>query len=279
MPIDRKFLDDKEKYGDDTEMVFGDMKVRLGDLRAYDTELRSGLDRFTKRSSQLEGEYGRLANQYNELRALYDQVAQQLQGYAAAAQNGNQQTNVVDQLVERLQGGKKPNILDKPGEFFAPLVDRLKKLDELESNQKNFKEDLRKELINAFGFQVNKDMKRDYRSFKWPEGWTFNKVLEFANEHQVVEPGSRYPDFDRIYDSVMAPINAASHEEEIKKAARDEGYAAARKELTADGAYVPGPGFGGFGTASPMKSKFGGIDKIPDEQILNDPDIWNTIPQ
>lgn len=278
--IDRKFLDDKEKYADDTEMVFGDMKVRLGDLRAYDQEQRGNLDRFMKRSGQLEGEYGKLANQYNELRSLYDQVAQQLQGYAANAQNGQQRTDVVDQLVERLQGGKKPNILDKPGEFFAPLVERLKKIDELENNQRTFKDDLRKELINAFGFQVNKDMKRDYRSFKWPEGWTFNKVLEFANEQQVLEPGSRYPDFDRIHDHIMAPINAAEEREKIVKEAREEGYKQARGELTQDGAYVPNPGFGGFGgTGSPLKSKFGGIDKIPDETILNDPDIWSQMPQ
>jgi hypothetical protein len=276
--MDRKFLDDKENFSDDMELAFGDMKVRLGDLRAYDAEQRGNLDRFTKRSGQLESEYGKLANQYNELRALYEQVATQLQS-AANGQNKAQGGDVVDQLVERLQGGKKPNIMDKPGDFFAPLVDRIKKIDDLDGNLNKFKDDLRKELVNAFGFQVNKDMKRDYRAFKWPEGWTFNKVLEFANEHQVLEPGSRYPDFDRIYDSVMAPISAAEHDEEIKKAARDEGYKAARAELTQDGAYVPGPGFGGFGNASPMKSRFGGIEKIPDEQILNDPDIWSQIPQ
>lgn len=276
--MDRKFLDDRDNFSDDMELTFGDMKVKLGDLRAYDTEQRTNLDRFTKRSGQLETEYGKLANQYNELRALYEQVAQQL---TAAAQNPNRapQTDVVDQLVERLQGGKKPNIMDKPGDFFQPLVEKIKRIDEFEANQTKFKEDLRKELINAFGFQVNKDMKRDYRAFRWPEGWTFNKVLEFANEHQVLEPGSRYPDFDRIYDSVMAPINAAQHDEEIKKAARDEGYAAARKEFTQDGAFVPGPGFGSFGGGEPLKSKFGGIDKIPDETILNDPDIWSQIPQ
>lgn len=276
--IDRKILDDKEKYSDDLELDFGDMKVKLGDLRQYDAEQRTNLDRFTKRSSQLEGEYGKLANQYNELRALYDQVATQLQTVAANG-NGKQGGDVVDQLVERLQGGKKPNIMDKPGEFFQPLVDRIRRVDDIEGNLTKFKDDLRKELVNAFGFQVNKDMKRDFRSFKWPEGWTFNKVLEFANEHQVLEPGSRYPDFDRIYDTVMAPINAETEREEIRKTAREEGYKQARQELTQDGSYVPGPGFGGFGTASPMKSKFGGIEKIPDETILNDPDVWSQIPQ
>jgi hypothetical protein len=277
--MDRKFLDDKEHYADDMEMTFGDMKVKLGDLRAYDNEQRTNLDRFMKRSGQLEGEYGKLANQFNELRALYDQVAQQVQANAAASQSNGRQTDVVDQLVERLQGGKKPTILDKPGDFFAPLVDRLKKVDELAGNHERFKDDLRKELIGAFGFQVQKDMKRDYRSFKWPEGWSFNKVLEFANEHQVLEPGSRYPDFDRIHDSITAPIRAAEEREKIVKEARDEGYTQARKEFTENGAYVPGPGFGGVGASPQFKSKFGGIDKIPDEQILNDPDIWSQIPQ
>ena len=278
--MDLKFLDDKEKFADDMELTFGDMKIKVGDLRAYDTEQRGNLDRFTKRSQQLEGEYGKLANQFNELRALYDQAAQQLQGYAASAQNPNKGVDVVDQLVERLRADRKPSVMDKPGEFFAPLVERLKKLDELEKNQATFKEDLRKELVNAFGFQVNKDMKRDFRSFQWPEGWTFNKVLEYANEHQVLEPGSRYPDFDRIHESVMAPINAASEREELTKKAREEGYAQARKEMvdSGNGGYVPGPGFGGLGGQA-IKSKFGGIDKIPDEVILNDAEVWSQIPQ
>jgi len=152
--IDRKFLDDKEKFADDLELTFGDMKVKLGDLRAYDTEQRSHLDRFTKRSTQLEGEYGRLANQYNELRALYDQAAQQLQTFQQNP-NPRSETDLVDQLIERLHGERNPTVLDKPGDFFAPLVERLKKVDEIQSNQEKFKEDLRKELISAFGFQVN----------------------------------------------------------------------------------------------------------------------------
>jgi hypothetical protein len=277
--IDRKILDDKEKYADDLELTIGDMKVKLGDLREYDLEQRGHLDRYTKRSTQLEGEYGKLANQYNELRALYDQVAQQLQG---VQQNGGQRRDgdLVDQLVQRLQGERNPTVLDKPGEFFAPVIERLKKIDEIQQNQEKFKEDLRKELVSAFGFQVNKDMKRDYRSFKWPEGWSFQKVLEFANERQMLEPGSRYPDFDRIHENIMAPIAASEEREQAVKAARDEGYAQARKELVeTNGSFVPSPGFGG-GMGSPqLKSKFGGIDKIPDETILNDPDVWNQMVQ
>jgi len=275
--IDRKFLDDKEKYADDLEFTLGDMKVKLGDLRAYDLEQRGHLDRFTKRSTQLEGEYGKLANQYNELRTLYDQVATQLQQLSQSPQ-GNTGDDVVEKLVQRLKGDSNPTVMDKPGEFFAPVIERLRKIDEIESNQNKFREDLRKELVSAFGFQVNKDMKRDYRSFDWPKDWTFQKVLEYANEQQLLEPGSRYPDFDRIHDNVMAPINAQTEREEAVKAARDEGYAAARKEFTQNGTYVPGPGFGGIG-GEPLKSKFGGIDKIPDETILNDPDIWSQIPQ
>ena len=277
--IDRKILEDKEKYADDLELTIGDMNVKLGDLREYDLEQRGHLDRYTKRSTQLEGEYGKLANQYNELRALYDQVAQQLQTVQQnPAKTG--EGDLVEQLVERLRGEKNPTVLDKPGEFFAPVVERLKKIDELAQNQEKFKEDLRKELVSAFGFQVNKDMKRDYRSFQWPKDWTFQKVLEFANERQLLEPGSRYPDFDRIHDSIMAPINAETEREELRKSAREEGYAAARKELVeANGTYVPGPGFGGMGGSPQLKSKFGGIDKIPDETILNDPDVWSQIPQ
>jgi hypothetical protein len=276
--IDRKFLDDKEKYGDDLEFSFGDMKVKLGDLRAYDQEQRGHLDRFSKRSTQLEGEYGKLANQYNELRALYDQVATQLQQVAQNTAASGGTDHLVEQLVERLKGDRNPTVMDKPGEFFAPVIERLRKVDEIEASQNKFREDLRKELVSAFGFQVNKDMKRDYRAFEWPKEWTFQKVLEFANEQQILEPGSRYPDFDRIHDNIMAPVNAAKEREEAVKAARDEGYANARKEFTQNGTYVPGPGFGGV-SGEPLKSKFGGIDKIPDETILNDPDIWNQMPQ
>jgi hypothetical protein len=276
--IDRKFLDDKEKFADDLELTIGDMKVKLGDLRAYDMDQRTNLDRFSKRSGQLEGEYGKLANQYNELRALYDQVAQQLQTFQSNPSNGNS-PDLVEQLVDRLRGDRNPTVLDKPGDFFAPVVERLKKLDEIEANQNKFKEDLRKELVSAFGFQVNKDMKRDYRSFQWPKDWSFQKVLEFANEHQMLEPGSRYPDFDRIHENITAPIAAAEEREQAIKSARDEGYAQARKEFVENnGTFVPSPGFGGMGSPQ-MKSKFGGIDKIPDETILNDPDVWSQIPQ
>lgn len=276
--IDRKFLDDREKYADDMELTFGDMKIKLGDLRTYDIDQRTNLDRFTKRNGQLEGEYGKLANQYNELRALYDQAAQQLQTQQNPANGNPTSGDLVDQLVERLRGEKNPTVMDRPGEFFAPVIERLKKIDEIESSQNKFKEDLRKELVSAFGFQVNKDMKRDYRSFQWPKDWSFQKVIEYANEHQLVEPGSRYPDFDRIHDNIMAPINAETERDELRKAAREEGYAQARKEFTQDGAYVPNPGFGGLSTQV-LKSKFGGIDKIPDETILNDPDVWSQIPQ
>jgi hypothetical protein len=277
--IDRKFLDDKEHFADDMEFAIGDVKVKLGDLRAYDTEQRGNLERFTRRTGQLESEYGKLANQYNELRALYDQVAQQLQ---TVQQNPNPagQGDVLEQLVERLRSERQPTVMDKPGEFFAPVIERLKKIDEIQSNQEKFKEDLRKELVNAFGFQVNKDMRRDYRSFQWPKEWTFQKVLEFANERQLLEPGSRYPDFDRIHESITGPIAAAEQRETDLKAAREEGYAAARKELIeANGTFVPSPGFGGGMASAQLKSKFGGIDKIPDETILNDPDVWNQMVQ
>src|SRR5215475_11982685 len=121
--IDRKFLDDKEKYADDLEFVFGDTKIKLGDLRAYDAEQQANLGRYTQRSSQLEGEYGKLANQYNELRALYDQVAQQLQTIQSnpnSTNNGGE--DLVQTLIERLGAGRKPTVLDKPGEFFEPVV-------------------------------------------------------------------------------------------------------------------------------------------------------------
>ena len=275
--IDRKFLDDKEKFADDLEFAFGDMKVKLGDLRQYDSEQRTNLEKYTQRAGLLEGEYGKLANQYNELRALYDQVAQQLQ---ENANRGNTNSpNLVDQLVERLGAGKNPTVLDKPGEFFAPVIEKLRRIDELEAQNKKFQEDLRKELTGAFGFQVSKDMKRDYRSFTWPKEWTFQKVIEFAKERGALEPGSQYPDFDRIHEAVTAPINAAAEREEMVKKAREEGYAASRKEFTADGTYVPGPGFGGGMASAQLKSKFGGIDKIPDETILNDADVWSQIVQ
>lgn len=275
--IDRKFLDDKENYADDMEFQLGEMKVKLGDLRQYDTEQRANLDKYTQRASLLEGEYGKLANQYNELRALYDQVAQQLQENANRSNTNS--PNLVDQLVERLSTSKNPTVLDKPGEFFAPVIEKLRRIDELEAQNKKFQEDLRKELTGAFGFQVSKDMKRDYRSFQWPKEWTFQKVIEFAKERGALEPGSQYPDFDRIHEAVTAPITAAAEREEMVKKARDEGYAAARKEFTADGAYVPGPGFGGGMASAQLKSKFGGIDKIPDETILNDADVWSQIVQ
>jgi hypothetical protein len=274
--IDRKFLDDKENYSDELEIPVGEnMKVKLGDLRAYDQEQRGNLERFTQRSAQLETEYGKLANQYNELRALYDQVAQQLQG---VNQNPNQRT-LKEQLAEILEAGKNQTVMDKPGEFFAPLIKKVQELEALGTNLDRFKDDLRKELTGAFGFQVSKDMKRDYRSFEWPKEWTFQKVIEFAKERGALEPGSQYPDFDRIHEAVTAPINAAKEREELVKQAREEGYAQARKEFTSDGTYVPGPGFGG-GMGSPvLKSKFGGVDKIPDETILNDMDVWQQIVQ
>jgi hypothetical protein len=277
--IDRKILDDKEKYADELEIAVGDMKLKLGDLRAYDAEQQANLGRFTQRSSQLEGEYGKLANQYNELRALYDQVAQQLQ---AVQQNPNTASNpddIINLLVEKLGAGRKPTVLDKPGEFFEPVVKELRRIDAMEAENRKFREDLRKELVGAFGFQVNKDMRRDYRAFQWPKEWSFQKVLEYANEHQMLEPGSRYPDFDRIHENVTYPIRAEEERKTLMETSRKEGYEQARKELTQDGAFVPAPGFGGGLGSSPLKSKFGGIDKIPDETILNDPDIWNQMSQ
>jgi hypothetical protein len=278
--IDRKFLDDKENYSDDLEIPVGEnMKVRLGDLRAYDVEQRTNLDKYTARSSQLENAYGQLANQYNEHRRLYDQVAQQLQGLQQNP-TPNRGQDFIEQLRQRLGEDRTPTVMEKPGDFFQPLIEKLKEIDQIAAQNKRFQEDLRRELTGAFGFQVSKDMKRDYRSFDWPKDWTFNKVIELAKERNILEPGSQYPDFDRIHEAVTAPINAAKEREEIVKTAREEGYAQARKEMYSDnGAIVPTPGFGGGMATAQLKSKFGGIEKIPDETILNDMDVWNQMVQ
>jgi len=267
MPFDPRILDDPE-LSDDDEIVVGKQKVRVGDMREYrraqQTEIESRDARFNDSAQQ----YASVAAMANDYKAKLDA--------ALAAQGSDQrvdESKLVDLLVARLTGGKNPNIFEKPGEYFEPVVNKLKELDALKENFETMTAQQKKATQDAFAWQLQKDMKRDYRSIKdWPKDMSFEKALQMAQQNGFVDRSDGYPDFDKLSEALNAPERQKREREEIETAAEKRGYEKAVREAT----NVPMPGYGGGAGQPSMKSKFGGIDKIPDDQILSDPDIIAT---
>lgn len=277
--IDPKILADRTKYPDTLKIDLGDgASATLGDVREFYAQQAEEVNKVTGRNTFVEGEYAKMVEQYN-------QMAQQLETMRQQIEQGKQgpQGDIVEQLVERLTKGNQPNVFDRPGDYFKPVVDRLTKFESdmaaLAKRQEEFQKTLRSELTGAFGFQAQKDLKRDFRAYTWPKDVTFDKVMAYAKQNNLLEAGSGYPDFDTIHERITGPERTAKERAELEKTAEERGYARAQDEFRKNGGtFVPGPGFGGGGVPAP-KGKFGGVDKIPDETILNDPDVWNVAVQ
>lgn len=267
MPFDPRILDDPE-ITDDTEIVIGKQKVRAGDLRDYRRAQQTEIESRDARYNDAATQYANVAAMANDYKAKLDA--------ALAAQGSDQrvdESKLVDLLVKRLQGDKGANIFEKPGEYFAPVVDKLKELDKLKENFENLTAAQKKATQDAFAWQLQKDMKRDYRSIKdWPKEVTFEKALQMAQQNGYVDRADGYPDFDKLHEAMTAPERQKKEREDLESAAERRGYEKAIKESST----VPMPGYGGGAGQPNMKSKYGGIDKISEADILNDPAIIAT---
>lgn len=267
MPFDPRILDDPE-LKDDDELTFGKQKIKVGDLRAY----RSAQDQAV---AERDARYNDAATQYANVAAMANDYKAKLDA-ALAAQGSDQRVDenkLLEVLVKRLKGDEGTNIFEKPGDYFKPVVDKLKELDALKENFESMTAAQKKATQDAFAWQLQKDMKRDYRSIKdWPKEMSFEKALQMAQQNGYVDRADGYPDFDKLSEALNAPERQKREREEIETAAEKRGYEKAVREST----NVPMPGYGGGAGQPSMKSKFGGIDKIPDSEILNDPDIIAT---
>jgi hypothetical protein len=267
MPFDPRILDDPE-LKDDDELTFGKQKIKVADLRAY----RAAQDQAV---AERDAKYNDAATQYSQLATMANQYKAQLD--EALAKAGRPETvdesKLLEVLAKRLLGDQKKSVLDQPGEYFQPVVDKLKKVDDIEKRFDEMTAAQKKATQDAFAWQLQKDMRRDFRAIKdWPKDMTFEKAIQMAQQNGYVDRADGYPDFDKLHETLTAPERQKREREEYESAAEKRGYEKAMQQAST----VPLPGYGGGAGAPNMKSKFGGIDKIPDSDILNDPDIIAT---
>lgn len=269
MPLDPAILADRAKYPDTLEIQMGDVKVSLGDLRTYAAAQQMEQQRkFEEQVGQYRQQYQALAENFNAIQSELQRAQQQV----SAPQN----QDVVAEIVKRLTGSENPNILQKPGEYFQPLVDQIRTLEKSLKEAYATNEALKGDMTKAMAWQLRREMNRDYQNRQWPEGFSVEKALEYATRKGYVNPAdNNYPDFDRIHNEVMGPTLREQHEKELRDKYIAEGRKAMEEEFRAKGAVVPTPGFNG-GTPA-LKTKFGGIDKIPEDEAVMDADVFGQM--
>lgn len=269
--MNRDILNNRDKYPDNTKITLPDgTETTLGDYR----ELVAAE---AAEKAQYQSQVADLTERYNSAAQQYNAIAQRLQQLEAQPPTKPSDAQVIDELVARLTGGKTKSVLEQPGEFFKPVVDEIQQLKAMKEEIGNQIKNLREENTRAYAWQLKRNMQNDYRQYEWPKEFSFDKAMEYAAKNSVVDPGNyNYPDFGRLNEMVAGPARREAKERELRAEAEKAGYDKAQREMAEKGAYVPNPSFGG-GTPQ-GKAKYGSIEKIAENDILNDSEIWSQIP-
>ncbi len=273
MPVDlKKFLASKEEYPDGTKITLANgVEVTLKDLRDFDTA----------REDEVRAKQTELAGREQQLGTLAEQVAAARAALEAKGNENPAPADIAQAIVDRIQaaaGDRKIDIFKEPGDNFKPLVDRIAELDLRDKTRDDYIKNTRTELEKYLTYDNKRQILRDYRSFKeWPKDFDVKKAVQYATQNRLLDEMG-YPDFDRVYEAVTAPVRQAADLDKEREKIRGEERTKARKEA-ADAnrprdAFVPTPGATGGGTQA--KPKYKGIESIPDWDILNDPEIQAT---
>lgn len=273
----RKFLSDKDKYPDTAKVTLADgVETTLGDLRAFQDEQDEGIRGRMGELDQREQVLGRAADEVGRARAAIEEMRN---NPAAAAENP--ELKQLLELFQGIRGGKKVSVFEEPGDYFKPLVDRLDSLStEIKGAQESHRK-MQKDLQDTLAWDLKNRVKVEYRQFKdWPKEYdNWQKVYEFAKGNRLLDENN-YPDFDAVHERVTAPIRQKGELEAERKRIRDEERESARKEAgerTRRDTFVPMPNSSPGGGVGKAKS-YGGIEKVAEGDILNDPDMpWNQI--
>lgn len=274
----RSFLKSKDKYPDDHKVTLADgVEVTLGDLRVFDEE-RDGEVR--SRAAELDTREGHLSNLANEVAGLRAKLDDQLA--SAGTSTRDPQVQKLLDIMSKATAGEKASIFDETPEYFKPLVAKLDEYAQGLAAQKQALEGQRGDIEKTITWHTRKQIERDYRSYRdWPENFDIKKAISYAQQNRVVDEMG-YPDFDRVHDAVTAPIRQKADLDKEREKIRAEERAAVRKETATQparhDAFVPLPN-GGGGSGAGARKSYGGVDKIPDSDILSDPEIIATFTQ
>lgn len=266
MPTLAEIIADKEHYADDTKFTLANgVETTIGDLRTF----------ATSRQNDLEERQAALAAREAALNSLTEEVAQMRARLEAQPQPQGQPDpkSVADQLLAALRSGdSKIDIFKEPGDYFKPLIDKLNAFDAWKAEQDKIIAADRKAIQDSFKWHIDKQVKRDFRAYNdWPKDYKVENVVQYAQQNRLVDEFG-YPDFDAVHERVTAPIRERANVDKIRADALAEGRKQAEAELRQHNAFVPLPGGNGSGISGAPR-KFGGIEKVPDADILNDPDI------
>lgn len=268
MAFPREILADKTKYPDDKKITLDNgVEVTMADLRAFQVE----------QDSQLQERMAALNTREQAVNTLAEEVSQMRARLEATQTTGTQPDpkSVADQLLAALRSGdSKIDIFKEPGDYFKPLVDKLNAFDTWKAEQDRIIAADRKAIQDSFAWHLKNQIRRDFRAHNdWPKDYKIENAVQYAKDNKLVDEMG-YPDFDAVHERVTAPIRQQSEIERIKAEAKAEGAREAEANLRTKNAFVPLPGGNGAGiNGAAGQKKFGGIEKVPDADILNDPEI------
>jgi hypothetical protein len=267
MPTLAEIIADKEHFTDDTKFTLANgVETTIGDLRTF----------ADSRQGDLEERHAALTRREAALNQLTEEVAQmraRLEAQPPIQQPDSK--SVADQLLAALRSGDaKVDIFKEPGDYFKPLVDKLTAIEQWRTEQDGKLVADRKAIQDSFAWHIKNQIRRDYRAHNdWPKDYKIENAVQYARDNKLVDEMG-YPDFDQVHERVTAPVRDEARIKQIRDEARAEGAKEAEASLRTKNAFVPLPGGNGSpGINGAAPKRFGGIEKVPDADILNDPDI------
>ena len=283
MPTLKEILADTENYGDDEEVTIKGVKVKVGDMRAFTASQNEAA------AAALEERRTALQNYENDLVQKADALAAHIAEIQAARGAEKGSGDLVQDLINRLRGPEKKTMMDLDGdEFFGPVVKTIRGFESAKEELSKQIKQYNDEAARIARWAVEREIDRDFQSLPdRPKELTKKQLVDHAVKRRYIDELG-YPDLRRAYDDVQAPVVAKKTREqmreEVRKEVRAEEAAKQAKpieegdlnEIVGKGhVFIPRPGGGsGGGKGAAAKSvKYGGIDRVPNEVIMNDPSI------
>lgn len=286
MPSLKDILSNSEEYPDDEEITVKGVKVKVGDLREYQKqESEATMAQVREQLAQMQAREQQLMQQAEDVAALQAQLQEQ-QG----AQTG--QKTLLEQLADLAKGPSKKTMMDLDSdEFFGPAVKTVREMAQAREALQKELADLRKQATDVISYFTRRQLQNDYAALgEKPPDVNLQKLVDHATKRQYRDEMG-YPDLRRAYDDMTAPQRAkadrARLREEVKaEVAKEQAEARKNRAPSPDQAaemrghvFVPN-GTGKSGAGAPQKrGGFGGVEKVPTEAILSDPDIAGVFNQ
>lgn len=266
MPTFEEIVKNSEQFPDNLPWQLADgLTITLGDVRA---KIRAYDQGFTQKTQDVARQRQELQRQQQELANAYASFQQQVQQFQA------QQAQAPAQAAQQQVVG---DIFADPGEYFKPLVDRLKGYDD---RYKQFEErlngifDLARDSIT---WVADREIEKDYKSAQealkdyWEDNLSREELTKYAHENKIVDKRG----FPLVRDAAEKYLSPKMREKELAEAEK-RGYEKAAKDHPMAPVY-PRPGFAGQ-QSPPAKSHGGDIGSLF-RDIRQDGDVNGALSQ